>query len=917
MSAEKKDEDGSTDLFANIDRTTVFQGARLFNQSPISPKKCRVLLTKIIYILARGEKFSTKESTDLFFGMTKLFQHKDASLRQMVYIVMQELYKDAEDTIMITSSIMKDTSTSSETMYRPNSIRALTRIIDGGSIPVIERPISTAIVDKTPAVSSAALVSSIHLFPLSKDIVRRWMNQVSEVLSSRTVGATIPIPSHLTVLNLRPNPSFMCQYHALGLLYLMRSHDRMGVVKMIQTYSRPTQAGGGSFFGGGKTPDLRNSWAVCLLVRYARQIIDEDVNFRSPMFTLLEGWLKHKSDMVNLEAARAILTLPTLTSAEAQSALSTLSVFLTSPRFITKFAAIRILNRFSQRMPQAMAILNKDIEPLVSDSNRSIATYAITTLLKTGSEESVERLMDTIQGFMADISDEFKIIVVSSIRALCLKFPSKQQKTLAFLSDMLRDEGGYEFKKALVDAIFDLIKYVEECKEEALGHLCEFIEDCEFSKLSARVLYVIGREGPRCKEPSKYVRYIYNRIILENALVRSAAVNALARFAQVPSLTQSIHVLLKRCLGDFDDEVRDRAALALRVLDSKEQTEKYIQSESIYNLPQLEKSLVLYVQEAKYGEQFKIEEVQVISRQDADAAALASKTEIAGGEEIMPAPTLETSVVVPAPSAERFAEALGEVAEFKAFGELLHSGPAVSLTTQEMEFYVQAHIHLYAEHVVLQYNIKNTLTDTILENVGVMATPSEEEFQEEFILEAEKATANEDATVYAVFSRPAGSYAVCEFQNVLKYTSCELNPSTGEVQERYEDDQYEVDSLELSASSYIQPLYVSNFSTMFEGFSQSCAETYALSELKSLEEACEKIVAALNMTPLEGSDVPVQAGTHVLKLAGKVIGEDRESGQPVLAQVQLAFREGKGVSLKITARSESAPVAELVSGGIA
>ncbi|ORY76634.1 coatomer gamma subunit Sec21 [Protomyces lactucae-debilis] len=915
MSDSKKDEDGSSDFFANIDRTTVFQGARLFNQSPISPKKCRILLTKLIYLLSTGEKFSTQESTDLFFGMTKLFQHKDASLRQMVYVVMQELYKDAEDTIMITSSIMKDTSTSSETMYRPNSIRALTRIIDGGSIPVIERPISTAIVDKTPAVSSAALVSSIHLFPLSKDIVRRWMNQVSEVLTSRTVGATIPIPAHLTQLNLRPNPSFMCQYHALGLLYLMRGHDRMGVVKMIQTYSKPAQSGG-SFFGG-KTPDLRSSWAVCLLVRYARQVIDEDVNFRAPMFALLDGWLKHKSDMVNLEAAKAILTLPTLTSSEAQPALNTLQIFLTSPRFVTRFAAIRILNRFSQRMPQAMASLNVDIEPLVSDTNRNIATYAITTLLKTGSEESVERLMETIQGFMADISDEFKIIVISSIRALCLKFPSKQASTLTFLAEMLRDDGGYDFKKALVEAIFDLIKYVDDAKEEALAQLCEFIEDCEYHKLSARILYVVGREGPRCKEPNKFVRYIYNRIILENAIVRAAAVNALARFAQVPALNHSVRVLLKRCLGDSDDEVRDRAALALRVLESDKQTEKYLQSESTYNLPQLEKSLVLYVQEANYGAQFKIEEVQVISRADADAAALASKTDISSGEEILPTPTMETTVEVPSPTAEKFAESLSAISEFKAFGDVLRSGPAIALTTPEMEFHVQAHVHLYAAHVVLQFNIQNTLTDTILEKVGVMATPSEEDFVEEFILEAEKATATQNATVYAVFSRPAGTFAVCDFSNVLKYTSRELDPSTGEAEEEGYDDEYEVDTLELGASAYIQPLYVSNFQTTFDGLPESCAEVYALSELNSLEEACERIVKALGMTPLEGSDVPMSGNTHTLKVAGKVIGKDRESGTPALATIQLAFRPGKGVSLKITAKSEKLAVAELVAGGIA
>ena len=56
---------------------TVIQEARVFNETPISPRKCRILLTKIVYLLYIGETFGTQEATTLFFGVTKLFQHKD------------------------------------------------------------------------------------------------------------------------------------------------------------------------------------------------------------------------------------------------------------------------------------------------------------------------------------------------------------------------------------------------------------------------------------------------------------------------------------------------------------------------------------------------------------------------------------------------------------------------------------------------------------------------------------------------------------------------------------------------------------------------------------------------------------------------------------------------------------------------
>ena len=145
MSYAKKDEDAEQALL-KVDRTSVFQEgmfgketsrtnsslkqARLFNASPISPLRCRRLLTKIALLLFTGEKFPTNEATTLFFNISKLFQNKDASLRQMVYLVIKELANTAEDVIMVTSSIMKDTAVGSDILYRANAIRALCRIID-------------------------------------------------------------------------------------------------------------------------------------------------------------------------------------------------------------------------------------------------------------------------------------------------------------------------------------------------------------------------------------------------------------------------------------------------------------------------------------------------------------------------------------------------------------------------------------------------------------------------------------------------------------------------------------------------------------------------------------------------------------------------------------------------------------------
>jgi coatomer subunit gamma len=177
-----------------------------------------------------------------------------------------------------------------------------------------------------------------------------------------------------------------------------------------------------------------------------------------------------------------------------------------------------------------------------------ISLFSLTSL-QTGNEASVDRLIKQITGFMAEISDEFKVIIVDAIRSLTLKFPAKHVSMLTFLSGVLRDEGGYDFKRAVVEAIFDMIKFIGECKEQALSHLCEFIEDCEFTKLSVRILHLLGMEGPKLPQPAKYIRFIYNRVVLENATVRAAAVASMAKFGVNggdEKLRRSVTVLLNR-----------------------------------------------------------------------------------------------------------------------------------------------------------------------------------------------------------------------------------------------------------------------------------------------------------------------------------------------------------------------------------
>lgn len=86
--------------------------------------------------------------------------------------------------------------------------------------------------------------------------------------------------------------------------------------------------------------------------------------------------------MVIYEAARAIIYTRNVEARRIAPAVSVLQLFLSSPRPVLRFAAVKTLNQVSIIHPAALKTCVLDMENLITDTNRSVATLAITTLLK-------------------------------------------------------------------------------------------------------------------------------------------------------------------------------------------------------------------------------------------------------------------------------------------------------------------------------------------------------------------------------------------------------------------------------------------------------------------------------------------------------------------------------------------------------
>jgi coatomer protein complex subunit gamma len=244
---------------------------------------------------------------------------------------------------------------------------------------------------------------------------------------------------------------------------------------------------------------------------------------------------------------------------------------------------------------------------------------------------------------------------------------------------------------------------------------------------------------------------------------------------------------------------------------------------------------------------FDLAAIPVVTKEQADAEDRTKKLTTvtptikapkAGPTKVAPSST-EAAASASA-TAQKYQQELLRIPEFKRYGSVLKSSLVVELTESETEYVVTVVKHIFKEHIVLQYEVKNTLPDTVLEVVSVLATPSEEEeLEEDFILPAAKLITDEPGTIYVSFKKVNGesSFPASSFTNVLKFSTKEIDPTTGEPEESGYDDEYQVEDLELTGSDYVIPTFAGNFNHIWEQVGaqgEEAEETLQLSNMKSI-----------------------------------------------------------------------------------
>lgn len=842
------------------DKMTVFQKCvSNFNQSTVSVDKARALLTDLVHLFYLGETFPEAEATQLFFTITKLFQKENVGLKQMVYLAIKELVPLTDNVIMGTSVLMRDVQQKSSTMdsrlYKPMALRALCSILDASAVESMDRLMRSSIVDRDGFVSSAALVSSYHLLEISRETVKRWSNEVSE---------SMKMPA-----------SQIAQYHALGLLYEMRAQDNVALLKLVVSLDENNV--------------LRDANAMALHVRYIGQLLTE-LGDHPQLLPLLKVYLRNRSDIASIEALKTILAVCKNEEIVAE-AMSVLNAYLESPRAISRFAGIRILNRYASVRPDLIAeYCNSSLENLITDSNTSIATYAISVLLKTGSASSVDRLIHFVTKMLTDIPEDFRLVVVDAVRSLAKRFPNKHKDMLEFFADSLRQEGGLTLKLAIVEAISDVlgarsVDTLSDSVDQALLMLCETIEDSEYPEVTVRVLHLLGEVGPASSNASTLVRFIYNRVILENSVVRAAAVSALARFQDcVPD----VHNLLERSCRDVNDEVRDRAAVALVIPVPQ------ISKAQQFSIADLEKQVQSYLESPEnFSAAFDISKVAMQTDEERQRQLVPEAL-----DEPVPS-AVEEKVVVPAVDKHELLAALVEaVPEIADLGELLHSTAPSSLTDDDMEYIVSARLHVFPQHLVAQYDIRNNF-DLEISNVSMETDLDfENELVKQFGTTIPTLQPYSSDSLYVAFTRdgtPVGEI-----------------PSTMRFVADGSDEDYALDDFEITASAYVVPSSVADFDAKFAELDNEETGARQFATCKTIADSVSLLKTRLGMFPVSGTDiVPEDANIHTLKLFGVSL-----EGDEVAAVVRLVSSSRGGIAGKAKVHSSNPDLSFTVVEGL-
>lgn len=240
-----------------------------------------------------------------------------------MYLMIKE-FKDQNSVFIVTASLIKDISSKTD-LFRMNALRTLPLIIDQSNLVSIDRLIKMALIDKNYSISSSALLAGVQIYKDNQEIVKKWYNEVNERLTSKNVH------NH---------------YHALVLLNIIRSADRMSFNKIIMkcitenNYSPLTTIQVVRFINSILRQGQLEEQIEANFVQYLQRLAHKSI-LKKPLpyqfnlnyfiislfhyFIIIIG-----NDMIVFEVCKTLCEIPNISNSDLRSIISILNMFIQS-----------------------------------------------------------------------------------------------------------------------------------------------------------------------------------------------------------------------------------------------------------------------------------------------------------------------------------------------------------------------------------------------------------------------------------------------------------------------------------------------------------------------------------------------------------------------------------------------------------
>lgn len=486
--------------------------------------------------MTQGTELTEEESNTVFFGLTFLFSATDQALKKIIYLTLNEMVHQPSF-YMITNSLLKDAK-DKNTYNKIDAFKVLPYVINQNNPVQSEQLFKTALFDKNIAVANAAVMAANWISLHEPDHIKKCVNDIQDLLISKPTA---------------------CHYHALNVLYNIKKQDMMSFVKIVLHLI-----------------NKNSSYSILTtmqLIRYCREVLESDAldsKAEREVFSWLAKQL-NKNNTIVIEVAKTMVSMKNISNNELIAVVSSLSLYLLSMNPINVYAALKIFDKMLENPAKAALLTNtSDIEGLLANGNKAVKSLALSILLKVSREDKIVELLDKTYEIFSELPDTIKIGVISACEEISRKFPEKTKDIIFFLCRCIRDRGELEFKIKAIKRVTKLMQKRREFYDKVFDFFCEYIEDPYSPKLVLIILNIFVEHVEHSSDPRKCLRFVLNRLHLDESKIRSAAITCLGEIGKkIPAVREECFEIINCYVKDIDDEVRERAFYYANLIDER------------------------------------------------------------------------------------------------------------------------------------------------------------------------------------------------------------------------------------------------------------------------------------------------------------------------------------------------------------